>query len=581
MGFLPATASTQEAVCAFSLLDNGDFRERTGPPVGKARLAWWLLEGEAPEQVQVEGRMWLSTTNESQARQPVAGFAATLDGLVIRGRLRGRGRLQVQDGGGGVAEFSLGALGSEGSEQSFELSGEQVCAQLDRPLVPRLEVRITGQDGEPAQWTDLELLVPLPCPSPEELRREIVADLEWIFGTWLTLGVDSAGDFPAFVTRYFDAVRGDTINPIAGGLFPLFGFLLDALEVQPNEEWSAALANFLEAYLDIGLHPVTGMPRKWNAEKSSPQDGQPLEIATDLEFLIDVAERGPEKFRARAREAAMHMGETVLEHGVLPDGTVASLYRPSDAAAYTDVAPVRRLDLPAQLARLAALTGDERWLDAARNALAQFEYTNLWYAHWNEIDPGFDDDYGNYAGRARVMLSSFPEEPLFRAVIESGFEYFAPLWREALRGGGSVAADQVRCWDLLVEHARHSDAFADSLRPLIRAAVRAQFKGQQYSNGAWGDVTFFAFDPKTGIEVGDLPGTPSNLLHGLAIASQAHLELPPEELRAMFTAVLRSTRNHYRREHGYLLTQREHTGPNGAGGGLRMAEALILMLRVL
>jgi hypothetical protein len=416
------------------------------------------------------------------------------------------------------------------------------------------------------------------------MRAEVAEELRWIFATWLARGRDPTGNFPAFVTRYFDAVTGEFLSPIAGGLFPLFSFLLDALEVRDEPdapEWRAALAAFLDTYFEHGLHPATGLPRRWDAARSTPLDGQPLEIATDLEFLLDVSERGSEDWRPRALAAAKRMAETVLARGVLPDGTVAASYRPSDGEPFTDVPPLRRLDVPAQLARLGAATSDGRMIRVAESALGEFEFTNLWHGSWNEIDPGFDDEYGNYAARALRMSVSEPSVEHFAAVIESGYAYFAPLWREALRAGGSVAADQVRCWDLLTEWARTRGEPVPALRELVSAAARAHFKGEQYGNGAWGDVTFFQYDPKTGIEVGDLPGTPSNLLLGLSIAMQEAAGEEREDLRAMFLAVLRSTREHYRRPHGYLLTQREHRDVNGAGGGLRIAEALIRMLRML
>ena len=41
--------------------------------------------------------------------------------------------------------------------------------------------------------------------------------------------------------------------------------------------------------------------------------------------------------------------------------------------------------------------------------------------------------------------------------------------------------------------------------------------GEQYGNGAWGDVTIFGFSPKvSGMQVGDFTGAPQILLHGLA-----------------------------------------------------------------
>jgi hypothetical protein len=53
--------------------------------------------------------------------------------------------------------------------------------------------------------------------------------------------------------------------------------------------------------------------------------------------------------------------------------------------------------------------------------------------------------------------------------------------------------------------------------PLLRMAARSHFKGEQYGNGAWGDVTIFDFSPNANLQVGDLPARPQNLLYGLAL----------------------------------------------------------------
>ena len=273
------------------------------------------------------------------------------------------------------------------------------------------------------------------------------------------------------------------------------------------------------------------------------------------------------------------MGETILEVGVLPDGNVAAKYRPRDAAVTLDALPLRRLDTPAQLARLGAATGDPRFVEVARNALAEFEFTHHWPGNWEHIDPGFDDDFGTYGARAVIMLGAYPDDPAFRGLVRGGLEYFAPRWQDALRFGGTIAADQVRCWRLLLEYAEHDPSSLDELRTLVPAALRQHLKGTQYKNGAWGDVTAAHFDPKTGIQVGDLPGTPSNLLQGIALCHDPRLDLDLNEVRALYRAVLRSTEAQYAREFGYLLTEREQAGQNMAGGGMRLLNGLTVMLR--
>ena len=91
-------------------------------------------------------------------------------------------------------------------------------------------------------------------------------------------------------------------------------------------------------------------------------------------------------------------------------------------------------------------------------------------------------------------------------------------------------------------------------------------------------MTVFEFDPKANLHVGDYPGAPSNLLQGLAAIYTADLGLRTDEVRAMYTAVLRSSREAYRRPYGYLLDRHERKGPNSARGSLRMLIGLVRML---
>ena len=73
-------------------------------------------------------------------------------------------------------------------------------------------------------------------------------------------------------------------------------------------------------------------------------------------------------------EYALARTERKTGHGY--KGFVAAEYRPSDAAISTNVPPLRRLDVPCQMTRLGALLGDDRYVVAARNALAEVEFTH-------------------------------------------------------------------------------------------------------------------------------------------------------------------------------------------------------------
>jgi hypothetical protein len=150
-----------------------------------------------------------------------------------------------------------------------------------------------------------------------------------------------------------------------------------------------------------------------------------------------------------------------------------------------------------------------------------------------------------------------------------------------LRFGGNVAADQVRCWKIGVDLARLEPDLRPTMGPLLRLAARSHFKGEQYDNGAWGDVTIFDFQPRGGLQVGDFTGAPQNLLTGLATIYVDDLGLRTDEIRAMYTSVLRSTVTHYKRPFGFLVTGKANKGSNTAQGSIRVLSGFVEMLTAL
>jgi hypothetical protein len=164
-----------------------------------------------------------------------------------------------------------------------------------------------------------------------------------------------------------------------------------------------------------------------------------VEVGRYLAFLIDLEETGPERFRGPAARQVDRLVETILARGLLPDGSLAVKYVPADGTPSLDVPLLRRLDVAAQFARLARLRGEERLAECARVALAALEFTHFWAGTWSTIDPDFDDNYGHWGQRAATMLAAFPEDPEFRRFNLGAFAHFAPVWRDALRFGGSMA----------------------------------------------------------------------------------------------------------------------------------------------
>jgi len=569
-----------EPVFRYSLLDNADFSEANESVVdarGVKHIPWWR-SSRAPVELFKTG---VDTALEERAyvAQPLAFFAPYASTLRIRRGVAAGGMIQVLEvGGRGMSD--LAASTNAGGEIS-------PSSNAAFPLTPRLELRLVAPTKEasadPREWArGVEASVDLPCPTEAALGAELAAEIDAIFTTWFTRAGDDVGPKQTkFLVRDFDAVTGapGRTQP-AVGFSSFYQALFDASSVEDRPTWKAAFAAFFEDFVALQLHPTTGLPRGWNPIADTAIDDGPTEIALAFGFLIDVAERGPETMRARAKAAALKIGETVLANGLLPDGNCAASYVPASGAPNVNVSHLRRLDVPLQLVRLSKLTGDERFAAAAREPLETLGFTNFWHGTWDEIDPGFDDSFGHYGARAARAAREKPNEKYFARFALEGWKHYEPIWRDALRFGGNVAADQVRCWRIGVDLARVDPSLKSTMGPLLRLAARSHFKGEQYENGAWGDVTIFDFQPKS-LHVGDLSGAPQNLLTGLATIYTEDIGLRTDEIRAMYTSVLRSTLQQYKRPYGFLLDRKEQQGTNSAYGSIRVLSSLVEMLRAL
>lgn len=587
--------ASDEPVARMQLLWNGDFRERTAPADVDPRfaLAWWRSNHGALTVEAREGRAPALVLRGSQtASQPIAAFAPLAGELVMRGRVRGAGVVTLVDGRGVRARVTPAAqdrsvppsvTGDPDAATAFELPFDAFVRAAGEPLVPRFVLELST-DGE-ARFEELEVLVAFPLPSRDALRTEVIARTREIVDTWLERGADREGPREtAFLPHLFDALTGERLQTYPAGLHPLFEELLRIAPLELEPRWALALERYVEDFLALAIDPGSGLPRTWDTLRDEPAHGS-FEIAAPLRFLIDASERGPDATRERCAQAALRIGGWILTKGVMPDGSIAPVYDSRDGEPSTQAQPLRRLDLAAQLARLAALgrtgrpaSGHRSFEDVAHTALLALEFTHDWPGTFDAIDPGFDDDFGHYGARAVVMCRALPAFALARDFARSGFERYAPLWRDGARHGGSMAADQVRCWDTLLDFAEIEPRVAAELPALLDAAVRAHLAGEQYGGGAWGDVTYSGFDPRVDIAVGDLPGAPANLLRGLALAMGRTSTLGEDDVRALFTGVLRSTVETYRRPFGYLRTQRPSADRNDAYASLRVLPALTTML---
>lgn len=591
---------SDERTLRVSLLDNGDFSAENDARIdyqGVRRIPWWRATHGMEQRVALDRDLRplggaaarpfafaARTRADERLNQPVAAYAPLAHTLLVRGKCRGAGRVVWIDGSGAPIVTRL----PESTDwREFELRGDELQKQLGRALLPRFQLQLEAASMESeALWRDLSVSVELPCPSEQALRAELLAILRWVFAEYIERGLDDVGPRKTgFFCHEFDAITGERIFtfPTTGFVPGLFDSLRVALEVEEEPAWRATFDQFVGDLLTLGLHPATGLPRQWNPIADEPLDAQPVEFALTLGFLIDLARTGPDRWREPARKAALRIGETVLSTGIVPDGSIAASCVPSNGAINMNVNGLRRFDVLAQVARMRELTGDERYTATSREALAAFELTHLWSGTWQQIDPAFDDEFGHYGARAATSWRASPQEPAFRRYALGGWKHFEPLWRDSVRMGGTCAADQVRCWVLLLDVAELEPAEKEPIRSAIWDAARNHFKGEQDDSGAWEDLTVIDFDSQLtmAVKVGDVPGVPQNLLHGLAAIYDEGIGLRNDVVRAMYTALLRSSLATYRRAHGLLVYTKERPDRNSALGSLRMALGLVKMFRKL
>jgi hypothetical protein len=530
-------ARTEADTVSISLLRGGTFG--VPAPEDAAAPAWWRGLSGSWRLEDHDGVTWLVLEPGAALTQSLPwppGVEAR--SLTLRGRAAGAAQ---------VTWSSANGLGYDGAVSgAFELGGAELTGESATPRFA-LTLSVPADAGEPGRFAELAVDGALPAISRADLRAELLAELAAYFDLALEHATDDLGPRATpFIVRDFDLASG---APLAAPfprvtLHPLYSELLEAWRCELRPEWEAALAHFLEVFLDEGAHPATGLPRFWDPLADQPRDLDPIEIRAHLNFLLDLAEFGPEALRARSTAAAVRIAQHVLDSGRLPDGNVAAQYVPATGEARTGTPPIRRLDVPAALARLGRLTGQGELRDVARDAVLEMEYAHWWPGTWQGIDPGFDDDYGHYGQRAAQMLEAWPEVPAFERLAVDGLEHYLPLWRDAVRFGGNVAADQVRCWEIAARLAR--------LRPELRApvaerldeALHLHLLGEQTPDGRWIDVTVVDFRPQH-LPVGDTAGAPQNLLYGLALALHpaalgAGTFRDPAEARAWFAALWRA-----------------------------------------
>ena len=585
LGAFAPEAAAREDIFIMQLMDNPSFSEElpVASEAGRVEVPWWRTTGGAEQLVLRElpdgtDEHWLWVGKGSSAEQPLAAYGPMAGGIVITARVSGSGRLVIADGAG--REHIERFVVTVGEELTLSIGPLSELEAFQDGVRPRLSVKLAAASEATAYFESVRADVPLPAPTALELRAEVVALLEQVISLWAEHGLDREGPRDTgFACNRWDVITGEQLQTQRGRAHPLFNLMGEALMVEEREDWRELYDAYLSDWLELCFDDESGLPRTWLPVEDEPFVQPSVEMAGIMQLLVDIMEAGREPFAAKAGERAIAIAELVRERGTLPDGNVAAGYSGSEGVPMLNYIPLRRLGLPAELVRYGELIGDEAYLSLARDALATMEFTHSWPGTWQRIDPGWDDRYGHYGHHAVKMWEAAPEERAFQSFALDGWRFFAPLWEDSLRLGGFIAADQVRCWMIL----KRIVALDERERPLVqqrlRAAVRSHFKGEQYETGAWGDVTIFHYDPKTNLEIGDLPGIPSNLLLGIATLYGEDLGHSDEELRALFASVLRSSVEHYRRDYGYLVTRTQSAGANPCGGSIRLGVALAEILK--
>jgi hypothetical protein len=268
-----------EEVYPVVVLDNGDFSAPPGPlSVAEQRaldglriprrIPWWSGSVDAQAIKRQAETYWLKLEElDATAEQPVPVYAPYARGVLVSGLVRGHyPDITLVDGRGGEATVELERqLEPKSFIQSpdplpFELGMAAFDEVLGRPLEPRLTLRLGpvrsvrepgGFEGpDRVYWTRLQVLAPMPLPTPQALRLEIVRTLDRIFTTYFERSLDRSGPRETgFVAQSFDVVTGEPLSSVPGGWIWLWDYVLDALELEPRESWRAALDQFLTDYL--------------------------------------------------------------------------------------------------------------------------------------------------------------------------------------------------------------------------------------------------------------------------------------------------------------------------------------------
>jgi len=472
---------------------------------------------------------------------------------------------------------------------------------------PRLTLLLGRQDAgdAPIYWDDVEAHVPFLLLSEAALLDRILDEARWVIDNLREHAVDDLGTPSPFLIKTLDAVTGEVLGiKVSGGGGPVYNQMLSFLAVREDPEYRAALIGMADAAIE-GLHPTTGLPRKYNGETDAWVDGNAIP-APSIDFFLRMYELAGED---RYLDAAVELGEAILRYGPTLRTSVRSPipippdYLPNtyNSATGLPVAPestyvqhIRWFASPGALVHLYTATGRTDFRDAALASalsyvdhdtvlhywnedyeLMPFSFEPVWY-DWDKIDPAFDDYFGyGIGGRggpfAILDIYERTGDPRLRPFLDASLDQMGAVWWEGMHRGGYTFADDARSWQAYYDRYVTDPVVYAGHKDLLIRNARNVFRSSQIANGAWIDARFRLWNPSF---PDDQASGPRNLLAALTWAYIVDERDPV--WRAMIASVFETAVATYKSNYGYVgKPDGPVEGANAGGFELRLFGELL------
>ena len=560
LAVLPGLAGAADRTIVLNVLMNGDFEGDA--EAGIEPHGFW--EGIRADAVRVEeGNHFARLGDSGVARvaQRVAVYAQLSRGVLARGRVRIRGPLagkalvavSVSDGAGRAVTYQFAGPPHKGGRTvearldtwtRFELPvGQDFFVQHTRAPTPPMSFQLHAADGA-AEFDDLQFLVPVPRPTPEEVERRVLDVTKWAIDTVLRFGVDDVGKPSPFDIKWYDVRTGKPMGSHPGALAD--DYITDTVRhyalLTRDPAYTRRWLEMVDFTMEHSAMP-NGVIVPWDGRRDEPDVRSRTGTHCTVEHLLDAFKLTGDLRYARA---AKRLTDAAVKTCRRADGSFTFALFP-DGRPYEDFsyyrAHVYGLFIPYVLSRLGAESGEAGYAELARDAVRAWR-RYPWVGPWvreGHIDPYFDDYFGlatNYLIESHFVTG---ERFFLDAASEGARAMYGP-WIHALQHYGTAAGDQPRCWDTYTYLGRITGE-ARYLRAVVLAALLL-FNLRQGADGAWRGITTYRFRARS-TSSGAYP--PLNLLSGLVDAYE--ITRRPQDL-ARFALVFEEMLRVFGREHG-------------------------------